>query len=159
MLVSGCENPPLDTDWKQKELIGIWQDLNVTAAGWTNVYRFLPNREFVFHTNQMDCESRNREFSGTWSLDNDLLILQISNEKVVAGGKLVDAMGSCGTESEIDGGTIEEHAISPAKLVKFKISNIVTDRGKNKFDEAYEMKMVEIDGTKYWKFDDDPSKY
>lgn len=159
VLISGCEKTSLEINSKKNDLIGVWQNINVVAAGWSNAFQFLANGKFIFHTSQMDCESRNRSFSGAWKVEQGYLFLEASSEQIIVGGELVEAMGSCGTDKDIEGGVLEEHDISPAKVMKLKISEIQIDRGKNRFDENYEMKMVDIDGNKYWKFEDDPSKY
>ena len=145
--IFGCQQS------KTRTLVGVWQDYNEMASGWTNTFQFFPDKRFAFHINSMDCASRDRGYSGTWEIKGENLILDISSEQVIVGGKVVDAMGSCATEKDIDGGKPVTKAVSPDRTEKKKISIIKIDRSSNK------MEMVEIDGKKYWKFENDPSKY
>jgi hypothetical protein len=138
----------------EEEFIGIWQVIPEVASGWADAYRFFDNGKFIFHYSQMVCDNRTLDYSGTWELtDNQNLKLKIDKKTIIEGGKLVPAMGSCGSDFEIEGGQVKEISLKNIETQTLQISKISSDK-KNR-----DLKMVMFDSKSFWKLEDDPKKY
>jgi hypothetical protein len=159
--VAGCKKPPINAhkETYKLELIGVWQDSRIIAAGWSNAFRFFQDGRFIFNTNQMDCESRDRTLSGTWKFKPGYLVLDVISEGVVVGGTLVEAQGSCGSDKDIEGGKLIDKSVSLKRVINKSISKIMVDSGVDCFGESYQRPVIQIDGKKYWKFSNDPAEY
>lgn len=134
-----------------KELVGIWQVIPEVASGWADNYQFFDNGEFTFNYSQMICDKRVLDYSGTWEFaDADNLRLTITSRTVLEGGKLVPAMGSCGSEYEIEGGEVKTIKLNEAEVQNFQLSAITQDRS---------LSMRTFNEKTFWKMEDDPTKY
>ena len=139
---------------KGYDLVGIWQDSPVVAAGWSDTYLFYSDGKFVFHYSQMVCDSRDVSYSGTWELrDEGKLELTIKSKTVIVGGTLVKASGSCASEYEIEGG--EEKAIEVANPENLLIilSDYMIDT------ENHSIGTILFNGVRYWGMSNDPKNY
>ena len=145
-------------------LTGIWQDTPEIASGWSYTYQFFADGRFVFHYNQMDCESREVSYSGRWAVQGNSLILSVTQRKVLVGGHFEPANGSCGTDRELVGARLRTIEVKPSQLLKLNISVIRLVSTKvysfeTRRDEARSIPHVCIGPNCYWKLRDDPSKY
>ncbi len=140
-------NQTIDT----KEIIGIWQDSHEVASGWSDTYQFFENNEFIYRYNQMICDKRTLSYSGTWELAGERLKIKVSEKTVLEGGKLVPAMGSCGSEYEIEGGEIK--TINYVRTYDMQLSSIIVDK------ENRDFRTMTFDSKRFWKLKDDPTKY
>ncbi len=135
-----------------KEFVGIWQDSPEVASGWSDTYQFFDNGEFIYRYNQMVCDKRTLDYSGTWELtDTDKLKIIVNEKTILEGGKLVPSSESCGSDYEIEGG--EEKKVKDSKTYTIKLSAISVDKKKR------DLKTRTFDGKAFWKLEDNPEKY
>jgi hypothetical protein len=134
-------------------LAGVWQDNKIVAAGWSNTYMFYRNGQYKFFFNQMDCAKRVISYSGMWEVKGEALILKRQEKKIIEGGTMEPADGSCASDSMLVNGEIKSRSINPELTVKYSISRLFEDNIEN----TRRVKIY-IDGIPYWKFIDDPSQ-
>ncbi len=136
------------------ELVGVWQAIPEVASGWADTYQFFDSGEFKFNFSQMICDKRTLDYSGTWELINkDELKLTVKAKTILEGGKLVPAMGSCGSEYEIEGGEVKIVILNKTEIQIIHLTTVTIDR------ENRELKTRTLNGKSFWKFDEDPNKY
>lgn len=135
----------------EKDLVGVWQDSEGMAAGWSNAFQFFADGRFRFNTNQMNCASRERAYSGTWRIINRQLVLSITERTVTVGGRLVQATGSCGSKYEIEGGRNVSRRVRPATGQSLRLVRLGLDE--------YGRLKIGLGGRTYWKFDSNPNAY
>jgi hypothetical protein len=136
----------------KSSLIGIWQASNVMGSGWAETYRFFPDGRIIHHTNQMDGESRLRAEYGTYKLAGNTLTLTLTQQTVWVGGKRVPATGSTGTDYELEGYTEKRVTLKKPETRRLTLGKI----GKQ---GASDYLSATIGKTRYWKFEDDPTRY
>lgn len=103
-------------------LIGVWQDFDVVAAGWSNTFLFFPDGTFKFFYSQMDHRKRETGFSGWWKVDGDGLLLDVRARDILEGGRLVaDETGGPRDSVLIDAVSITE-IYGPPDRVEMSIS-------------------------------------
>jgi hypothetical protein len=153
---------PSDTQLKH-ELTGIWQDVEFNASGWSNTWQFFDDGRFIFNYSQMDCAKRERSYSGHWKAVGPVLQLSIERRKVLVGGRFEEALGSCGSDLELV--DAEERIVNePAPMKRIlslgQIETVISVYDDGTFKTAPQQKLrTVIDGKRYWKFEDDPTKY
>lgn len=130
-----------------REMVGIWQASENVAAGMNDLYRFYSNGKFVFEYNQMVWSKRNISYSGKWKIKNRKLILMITDETVVVGGKIIKS------EMSADGYEIEDGKNVTRKVKRIQIENL----GKLRQGEL--TKNITIGKTKYWRISRNPKDY
>ncbi len=130
-------------------LVGVWQDSDVLASGWSNSFLFFKDGNYSFFVNQMDCSKRLLSYSGKWKIDGDVMILTITQRVIVIGGEMVKSDGSCASDSNLVGGTEKTVKVKPKEKMEYAVSKIYTDNssGDNR-------KYVYIDAMKYWYYGD-----
>ena len=138
------------------DLIGIWQNSPEIASGYTDYYEFFENGDFIFNYNEMICDKRTINYSGTWKLEgNDSLKLTIQQVTTVIGGKRVPTLGagSCASDYYIDGG--ERKVIDLKDFVHQNIilSFISVDKEKR------DLKTRTFDKDRFWKIKDESASY
>ena len=139
---------------EENELVGVWQAIPEVASGWANTYQFFDNGEFKFNFSQMICDNRTLDYSGTWELiGKDKLKLTIKAKTILEGGKLVPAMGSCGSDYEIEGGEVKNVKLAKLEIQDIQLSSTIIDK------DNLELKTRRLSGKSFWKFDEDPNKY
>jgi hypothetical protein len=137
-----------------KELVGIWQAIPEMASGWADTYQFFDNGDFVFHYNQMICDKRTIDYSGTWELiGTDKLKLTIKARTILVGGKLVPATGSCGSDYEIEGGEIKNVELDEPEVQAIQLSTAAIDK------ENRDLTTRAFAEKPFWRVDDDPAGY
>ncbi len=140
----------------KKELIGMWQDSPEIASGYTDYYKFFDNGDFSFNYNEMICDKRTIDYSGTWELmTSDDLRLTIKKKTIVVGGKLVstEGAGSCASEFQIEGGEVKTIELKYFETQVIKLSFITVD------SEKRDLKTRTFDKRQFWKLRDDPAPY
>jgi hypothetical protein len=139
------------------DLVGVWQDSNLMAAGWSNVFQFFPDGHFVFHTNEMDETRRDLGFEGGWRIEAQNLVLTIQQRSRRVGGRVTK--DDTGAGAQIAGGKDEIIIVKPAKVQAQLLNGLHLEKGITKFGDSYEMFTVRIGGVDYWQFSNDPRKY
>jgi hypothetical protein len=143
----------------KSNLVGLWQDSELLAAGWSNVYQFFSDGTFRFNHNQMDCAKREVSRSGKWSLLKDkCLLLEITKREVLVGGHYEPATGSCAPDSELVDAKSEVRNISPPLELLLGIGTLQQAKPVDPESDQPKFKML-IGGVGFWKFSDDPKKY
>lgn len=132
-----------------REMVGIWQVSENVAAGMNDLYRFFSNGNFVFEYNQMVWSKRNISYSGKWKIKNRKLILMITSETVVVGGRKVKS------DMSADGFEIQGRRELMRKLKTAKTE--IKDLGKLQQGEL--TKFITIGKTKYWRLSKNPKDY
>ena len=93
-------------------LRGVWQRIPEFASGWTAAYQFFSDGRFVFHSSEMDCQTRLASYSGRWSVADTLMSLVADTQTTREGGHMEEAMGSCGSDSSLEGATEETRPVT-----------------------------------------------
>ena len=70
-------------------LVGVWQDAEVVGSGWSNTFLFYNDGTFKFFYSQMDMRKRETGYSGTWYVEGDGLILDVTQRQFLDDGRLV----------------------------------------------------------------------
>jgi hypothetical protein len=139
---------------KQNEIVGAWQNYPIMASGWNDAYQFYENGEYRFNYNTMDCQKRVIRHSGTYVTESDsILVLTTTDKLIIEGGKLVEAMGSCASDYEIEGGKEKLVKLDKPEILKLKVSSITIDKLND------DKSKVLIGGIEYWRVDKDPKVY
>jgi hypothetical protein len=125
----------------------VWQDGPVMAAGWSNRYHFFADGTYIYVTSQMDCgETRERQRSGTWELDENSLFLTEQKVATWVGGTYRPATASCGTK-ELVGYKVETTSVNRRIQYEFTV----------KGEENFKLK-VNFAGNDWWQFTTDPAQ-
>lgn len=133
------------------ELVGIWHASPSVGSGMNDLYRFFADGKFVFEYNQMIGAKRTISFSGKWRIQNQKLILTITKETVIIGGKRVKSEGgSLADGYEIEGGKEITRTLKPAKT-ETKILG--------KLQQGELTKFISIGKKKYWRLSGNPNDY
>jgi len=133
-------------------LVGVWQDNEVVAAGWSNTFLIFKDGTFKFFYNQMDMRKRETAFSGTWRVGEDVLNLEVKESNLLEGGRLVkNENGEKGDSVLID--AVSKTVLhNPPKEVEVSISKIYTD-------SPYAMgKYIYIDAIKFFLMSKNPEE-
>ncbi|RPI19580.1 MAG: hypothetical protein EHM58_00830 [Ignavibacteriae bacterium] len=134
-------------------IVGVWQDNNVVGSGWSNTYLFFKNGTYKFFYSQMDCAKRIISHEGTWESKGEMLKLTREEQRIIVGGKMVRAQGSCYSDSMLIDGHEKTISFSKPKLMELSISRIFPDTSENSHRPR-----IYIDAIPFWKFVDDPSQ-
>lgn len=138
----------------ERKLIGIWQNSPIMASGWSHSFAFFPDRNFIQRGNTMDCASREVAFEGVWNVTDERLELRLQRVHEIVGGELVQATGSCGSEFEIEGGSVQVRAVEPERIVSYSVGPIEQDP-----TVPGSKLRVTFDQLRFWKMRTDPSDY
>jgi hypothetical protein len=155
LIIASCTVDKKQSDLS-KELIGMWQDSPEIASGYTDYYKFLDNGDFSFNYNEMECDKRTIDYSGTWELINDSeLKLTIKKKRIIVGGKLIptEGAGSCASEFYIEGGELKTVELKDYEIQNISLSLTTIDREKGNLNTRT------FDKRKFWKLGDDPASY
>lgn len=138
-------------DKVENKLVGVWQASEAMGSGWSDTYRFFSNGKFVFHANQMDCAKRIVSQSGTWTVKNNIIYLTITERVVMVGGKLVPAVGSCGSDYEL----VDAQEKKMTRKMPWRLNLTL---GKFTKDDL-ERLTTKFGKTRFWKYNTDPTQY
>lgn len=138
----------------KKDITGVWQDLPMAASGWSDTYQFFANGKYIFNYSTMDCEKRIIRHLGEYKFQSDTSILLITKTRtIIEGGKLVPAMGSCGTDFQLEDGIIKEIQLTNPEKTQLSISSIVPDK------ENLDKDKIVVNGVSFWRFSKDAAAY
>jgi hypothetical protein len=107
-------------------LIGVWQDIDVVAAGWSNTFFFFPDGTFKFFYSQMDQRKRETGYSGMWKVEGDGLILDILQRHLLEGGRLVPDQTGGPKDSVLIETSAKTMVYNPPDRMEVSISKIYT---------------------------------
>jgi len=138
------------------QLIGIWHVSPIVAAGYGELIYFYPDHTFKITANQMDWGSRLSSISGTWSIEVNALVLEVTEKCILTGGEIVEGYASCASDFAIEGGTSEIVTVSPSETRIYPISEIVTDDLGGALGQGASMQRIMIGTTHFWLFCNDP---
>ena len=144
----------VDIDYDQ--LIGIWHISPMVAAGYGKLIYFYPDHTFKITGNQMDWGNRLSSISGTWSIEVNALVLEVSEKCVLNGGEIVEGYASCASDFAIEGGTSEIITVSPSETRIYPISEIVIDDMGGALGQEVSKSRIKIGTTHFWLFGNDP---
>lgn len=139
----------LRTPQKLNSLVGVWQDLPLMAAGWSNRYHFYPDGTYSYVTSQMNCAKRERQIDGTWKIKENTLTLQEKFMWYEADGEVVDD-AICG--KKIIGSHDEDIDLHQSPL-----TYTVTFSTGNPAGKEYPRQKATINGMDFWRFYEDPN--
>jgi hypothetical protein len=133
-------------------LVGVWQDNEVVAAGWSNTFLFFSDGSFKFFYNQMDLRKKEISFYGSWKASGDILSLEIKQRQFIEGGRLVQNPEGGPGDSMLTGGLKKIKFNNPPEKVEMSISKIYTDT-------PYAMgKYIYIDAIKFFLMSTNPDE-
>ena len=144
----------VDIDYDQ--LIGIWHISPMVAAGYGKLIYFYPDHTFKITGNQMDWGNRLSSISGTWSIEVNALVLEVSEKCVLNGGEIVEGYASCASDFAIEGGTSEIITVSPSETRIYPIGEIVIDDMGGALGQEVSKSRIKIGTTHFWLFGNDP---
>ncbi len=144
----------VDIDYDQ--LIGIWHISPMVAAGYGKLIYFYPDHTFKITGNQMDWGNRLSSISGTWSIEVNALVLEVSEKCVLNGGEIVEGYASCASDFAIEGGTSEIITVSPSETRIYPIGEIVIDDMGGALGKEVSKSRIKIGTTHFWLFGNDP---
>jgi len=133
-------------------LVGVWQDLDVVAAGWSNTFLFFPDGSFKFFYSQMDHRKRETGFSGTWHVEGDGLLLDVAQRELLEGGRLVPDETGRLSDSVLVDASIQTTLYRPPSKEEMSISKIYTDGNSAMGIYIY------IDAIKFFLMSKNPSE-
>jgi hypothetical protein len=139
-----------------KYLIGIWQNSPEMAAGWSDNYQFFDNGIFQFNYNQMDCQKRIVYLKGDWTLDKDIVVLSVKEELIIEGGKYVESIGSCGSDSTLEGGKKKIKKLINPQIKKIKI---MVSKKQYSSEMATDLEHIKLGSTDFYKLKNNPNDY
>lgn len=134
------------------DLVGIWQDAPVIASGWGDNFQIFSDHKMIVNFNQMECDRRERKLVGTWEIKDNKLVAKYHQQTILKGGRVVEASGSCASETEIVGGKVVTEKLSKQKLVEYEFSAPAVD-------PEFKKKKMLINGRPYWLMRTDPNDY
>lgn len=79
----------------QKQLVGVWQDVDAMGSGWADTYQFFSSGKYNHTVPQSDCLSRYRGSSGTWKVDGAALTLTPLYDTQWVGGSISAPTARC----------------------------------------------------------------
>jgi len=133
-------------------LAGVWQDMEVVAAGWSNTFLFFNDGTFKFFYSQMDHRKREVGFSGKYRVEDDGLYLDINRRLYLEGGRLVkDEMGKAG-DSVLVEASAKTLMFEPPEQIDISISRIYSDT------EFAMGKYIYIDAIKFFLISKNPDE-
>lgn len=135
----------------KEPITGFWHDMPIVGSGYGEHYQFFEDGTFVHGHNQMDCADSVIQESGTYHIKGKKLVLNYTKRLVLAGGKLVPATGSCGSDVQIEGAMEQTEDYKLKKI--YRLSPMVQD-------EEYEYLMVmKIGKYRYYRMSTNPEMY
>jgi tetratricopeptide (TPR) repeat protein len=140
----------------ERRIIGIWQNSPHMASGWGDTFTFYPNRKIISRYSQMDCSKRIISKTGLWKISNNVLHIEFNNQKEIVGGKEIPSDGSCGSETQIEGGQIVDKELE-SEIVDYSISFSISKN--NKLNIKSNLPSIEIDNIIYWRHRSNPEDY
>jgi len=125
-------------------LVGVWQDNEVVASGWSNTFLFFADGTFKFFYNQMDLRKNQISFSGSWNVDGDGLYFDVKQRSYLEGGRLVENPNGAKGDSMLVDAAQKTKLFNPPEKVEMSISKIYTDT------EFAMGKYIYIDAMKFY---------
>jgi len=151
-LLAGC--PAQRTLSSEEEaFVGFWHSAPALGGNtWGERYFFFPDGRFAFLYGEWPDENqRDVSFSGTWALEEDKLILNITEKVFLEGGKVIED-----TVGEKWQGAVEKTMrINPPKERTVTLTPLIDD---DIFPE-HPLKKTTFDGQSFWKTHNDPEAY
>ncbi|WP_167882216.1 YARHG domain-containing protein [Leptospira meyeri] len=126
-------------------LVGDWDSQPISASGYVNKHTFLDNGLVQIYEDEMDCQKRLLSSLGTWRIENDTLIINLSKKLTINGGNLIPSAGSCGSDYELIDGYTAFEDINPAQSVEYKIQEITSSPYVESSDNKSLIKTDKID--------------
>lgn len=128
------------------DLVGVWQNSPVMAAGWDDRYQFFVSGKYNYRISSMQCSSRDLGHSGYWKIDGRKIQLTKVVEEIIVGGNL-----KCGPSGGILDGTSQIQKY-PGDQTKETI--IVDECDKPEVDH-YDC--LSFNDKDFYKFSEDPT--
>lgn len=143
---------------------GVWQDIPEVASGWGNAFQFFADGRFVFNHSQMDCGKRELSYSGHWRTTDSGLTVSIEKRRILMGGHMEKAMGSCASDLQLADAVEKvlaevpprERVVSLGQLDTVLVAHFNYRTGR---EESHPIPKMTIGGKPYWKLRDDPNSY
>lgn len=114
---------------QQTNIVGGWQRGGVeVGAGRDAVYLFLPDGSYHYVANTMERADRLRYHSGTWNLEEDVLVITTTKKKIVEGG--IEVKGDASTLSDIENGELVTYYLDSPETIRIPIHTKNNDMDK-----------------------------
>lgn len=136
-------------------LVGIWQDSPEIASGWSDTYQIFLDGTFKFNYNQMICDKRTISLIGNWKKQpkSGTIVFTIKQKVIVEGGKLIPSVGSCPSDSDLEGGKIKTINLNKFETKNLKIRKIQIDK------DHKNLETIKLNGKPFWRFDKNPNNF
>ena len=142
----------IDTSGEKSILVGTWYHNSAIGSVLGSRYHFYEDGRYIFEYSQYDEAKRVLSESGMWSFENNILTLVINSKVTVEGGEKTEAFFE--SEYAIKNGTIKIVEVNPPETNEYTLDEFLQDT-----EESPGFWKVDINGSSYWKFTDNPDMY
>ena len=111
----------------EENIVGTWQSYYCVTAAYNELFVFRSDHTFTFYKSEYDDIERELSFWGTWSFENDRLILQKEYAERIEGGTLEEGL-LIGTQEYVGGERVTEK-IAPAEIIEVTLSQFIDQEG------------------------------
>lgn len=132
-----------------REMVGLWHATPYVASGMNDLYRFYSDGRFSFEYNQMVWSKRTISYSGKWRIENRRLILTLTKETGVVGGRRIKS------DMSADGYEIQ----SGKEVIRNLKSPKIEGKKLGKLRQGELTKFISIGSRKYWRLSKNPKEY
>ena len=139
--------PPGERAETSSDYVGLWHASPVVGSGFSERLELNANGTFYWAENEMDGVSRERFSSGTWSINNGVLTLSVTEKLAWEGGAL-EFSPIYGSDVLVN--TTLALVEEPGTL-SYQISTIATD------PEVFDKRTFTANGTQYWELGEGPN--
>ena len=115
-------------DFRSELTGGMWHAGPSLGSGWSQRLGFWGDSTFIYATSEMDGQTRDRFISGKWNVSPDGLLTLFCHEVLKwEGGTVVPAVGSIGTDVQIENAEMVKQKYDPVKEIVIHIGDYVYD--------------------------------
>lgn len=134
------------------DLVGIWQVRDyLQSSGWPDVYQFFPDGQFMFKPTQYNGLNRILTIGGAYRIEGDTLYLTVKYTDEAIGGELTRSTITTLSDSwELNDYQVQKIPHGGTREVAILIDSC---------EENYPKDCVLLDGRKYFRMTNDPTKY
>lgn len=135
---------------EEREMIGMWMEGAVMAAGYSNIYRFYNNGVYKYTESQMNCAERERTHAGKWFMLDGKLYLRTEKRGALVGGELI--------ECEIHGPEVDgaDYVVTALDTYEWAVYDIAFDSPLIQKD--YIPEALVIGSSDYYRHSADPDE-
>ncbi len=139
---------------KEKNIIGVWQNLHIFAAGWADRFIFFPNNKVIFIYSQMREVPEILSLSGTYQIIGDRINIKINKKVIIEHGNETEYSGAYGYQWTRS--NLKSVVLSEEEIFVMPFNGITKSKIPDDINNYVEKEMITIGGNKFYKFYLDP---